>query len=442
MQSTPSGFFHSISPGAAHLLDTPAEEAFDRFTRLATQVLGVPVSLISILDTDRQFFKSAIGLQPPFAEKRETPLSHSFCQHVVRTGEPLIVSDAREHELVRRNLAIAELGIVAYAGVPIYDQKGRPIGALCAIDTIPRRWIASDLEILETVAEHVTSEVAMRERLIQMGVDLAAMRASEETRSQISRADRHDLRTPLNAMLLSMHAVRDFGPLNDDQNEFLQTAESNLRVVLEMVDRLIDIGNVDSRGNEALTMVPTDARAIIRSASEQVLPLARIKRIELRTEGHASERFMADVEKTVRVLVNLLANGIKFTPSGGRVSVTARTHSDEVKPAILFTIEDTGIGVAEENIARLFEEGFRVDANAPTRCSTGLGLTFCKRIVEAHGGRIWLESSLHRGTTFHFTIPHLICAEDSAHKVVQTTVGATLKCGGCPNANRPATFGV
>ena len=106
MHSSSSGFFHSISPGAAHLLDTPAEEAFDRFTRLATQVLRVPVSLISILDSDRQFFKSVIGLQPPFAETRETPLSHSFCQHVVRTGEPLIVADAREHELVRRNLAI------------------------------------------------------------------------------------------------------------------------------------------------------------------------------------------------------------------------------------------------------------------------------------------------------------------------------------------------
>jgi signal transduction histidine kinase len=254
-----------------------------------------------------------------------------------------------------------------------------------------------------------------------MGVDLQAMRASEQTRSQISRADRHDLRTPLNAMLLSVHAVKEFGPLNDDQNQFLQTAESNLRVVLEMVDRLIDIGNVDSRGNEALALVPTDARAIIRSASDQVLPLARTKGIELRTEGHASARFMADVDKTVRVVVNLLANGIKFTPSGGRVSVTARAHADEAKPAIRFTIEDTGIGVAEENIARLFEEGFRVDANAPTRCSTGLGLTFCKRIVEAHGGRIWVESSLHRGTAFHFTLPHLICSEDSAREVVITS---------------------
>jgi len=421
MQSSSSGFLRSLSRGVAHLLDTPAEQRFDRLTRLATQVLGVPVSLSSILDADRQFFKSASGLQPAYAKAREVPLSYSFCQHVVRTGEPLIVTDAREHELVRCNLSIAELEILAYAGVPVSDQNGRPIGALCAIDTNPRQWTPGELELLDTLAGHVTSEVAMGERLIQMGVELAAMRAVEQTRSQISRADRHDLRTPLDAMLLSLHAVKEFGPLNDDQNEFLQAAESNLRVVLEMVDRFIDIGNVDSRGHEALTMVPTHARAIIRSASDQVLPLARTKGIELRTEGHSSARFMADVDKTVRVVVNLLANGIKFTPSGGRVSVTAGTHVDEAKPAIRFTIEDTGIGVAEENIARLFEEGFRVDANAPTRCSTGLGLTFCKRIVEAHGGRIWVESSLHRGTAFHFTLPHLICSEDSAREVVITS---------------------
>jgi signal transduction histidine kinase len=407
MPTSSSEFLLSIPPAAARLLDTPAEEAFDRFPRLASQVLGVPVSLISILDTNRQFFKSQVGLPPPIAEKRETPLSHSFCQHVVRTAEPLIVADAREHDLVRTNPAVVELGVIAYAGFPIFDQNGRPVGALCAIDSVPRQWTESDLGILQRIAEQVASEVALRESLVQMGVDLAAMRAAEQARSLVSRADRHDLRTPLNAMLLAMQAVKQFGPLNTDQEEFLQTAENNLRVVLEMVDRLIDIGNVDSRGREALERVPTYAWAMIRSAIDQVMPLARSKGIELRHDGLESERVVADVDKTVRVLVNLLANGIKFTPGEGTVSVATRPYFDEGKPALLFTIEDTGIGVAEEHMARLFEEGFRVDASAPTRRSTGLGLTFCKRIVEAHGGRIWAESTLHRGTAFHFILPRV-----------------------------------
>ena len=280
------------------------------------------------------------------------------------------MTDARENDLVRTNLAVVELGVVAYAGFPIFDQNGRPVGALCAIDSVPRQWTASELGILQRIAEQVASEVALRESLIQMGVDLAAMRESERARSLVSRADRHDLRTPLNAMLLSMQAVKQFGPLNADQEEFLETAENNLRV---------SAGNggsahrhwecVDSRGMEALEMVPTNAWAMIRRAADQVRPLAHSKGIELRHDGQVSEQVVADVDKTVRVLVNLLANGIKFTPSGGTVSVSTRRYVDEGKPALLFTIEDTGIGVAEEHIARLFDEGFRVEAQAPTRRS-------------------------------------------------------------------------
>src|SRR5687768_10706789 len=94
------------------LLDSPAEEAFDRLTRLAISILRIPVSLVSIVDRDRQFFKSAGGLPAKVADARQTPLTHSFCQHVVGSGEPLIISDARQHPLVRDNLAIDELGVI------------------------------------------------------------------------------------------------------------------------------------------------------------------------------------------------------------------------------------------------------------------------------------------------------------------------------------------
>lgn len=381
------------------------EEAFDRFTRAASQVLNVPVALISVLDGERQFFKSAVGLPEPFAAARETPLSHSFCQHVVTTGEPLIVADARQNPLVRENLAIPDLGVVAYAGVPILDPQGRPIGAFCAIDSAPRQWSMAELTLLKTCAEHVTREVAMRESMLQMGMDIAAMRASEETRHFISRADRHDLRTPLNAMLLNLHAVKEFGPLNGDQIEFLATAETNLRVVLEMVDRLIDIGNVDDRGQEVLNLASIDAATLVQAALEQVLPAARFKIVDVETGEQAPEVFQADGEKIIRVLVNLLANAVKFTPAGGLISISSQHIIHQETSLILFTISDSGVGISAENIGRLFEEGFRVDANAPTRRSTGLGLTFCQHIVEAHRGRIWVESTLGKGTQFHFTLP-------------------------------------
>lgn len=107
------------------LLDTPAEEAFDRLTRLAATVLQLPVALVSLVDKDRQFFKSCIGLPEPWASQRETPLSHSFCQHTLDTRQPLVIADAREHPLVRDNLAIEELGVVAYVGIPLITSQGQ-----------------------------------------------------------------------------------------------------------------------------------------------------------------------------------------------------------------------------------------------------------------------------------------------------------------------------
>ena len=130
---------------ATGLLDTPAEKPFDRLTQLVCRVLRVPVSLISLVDAERQFFKSQQGLSQPWADERQTPLSHSFCQHVVLRQEPLVIEDARSDPLVCENLAIPDLGVGAYLGVPLTDPEGHVLGSLCAIDTKPKAWSDNDL---------------------------------------------------------------------------------------------------------------------------------------------------------------------------------------------------------------------------------------------------------------------------------------------------------
>ncbi|CAN5860614.1 hypothetical protein BH11GEM1_BH11GEM1_21430 [soil metagenome] len=147
------------------LLDTPAEERFDRITRLASAVLGVPVALVSLVDDHRQFFKSQHGLPEPWASKRETPLSHSFCQHVVSEAAPLIVPDAREHPLLRDNLAISEMGVVAYAGIPIQSSDGQVLGSFCAIDTKPHEWTESEVDTLRQLGELLRTELQLRDAL-------------------------------------------------------------------------------------------------------------------------------------------------------------------------------------------------------------------------------------------------------------------------------------
>lgn len=144
------------------LLDTPPEEPFDRLTRLAARLLEAPVALLSLIDDHRQFFKSACGLSPHWMSIRETPLSHSFCKHVVASALPLVVEDARLHPLVRENPVIKELNVVAYLGIPLTTPKGTTLGSFCVIDSQPRKWNLTDQQTLAELAMSVMSEIALR----------------------------------------------------------------------------------------------------------------------------------------------------------------------------------------------------------------------------------------------------------------------------------------
>ncbi|RSM51821.1 stage II sporulation protein E [Actinoplanes sp. ATCC 53533] len=138
------------------------DEAFDRFASLVKRLLGVPIALISLVDDERQFFPGQVGLAEPWDAKRETPLTHSFCQHVVIEGAAKVFPDARIYAQVRNNLAIPDLGVVAYAGMPLTDADGRTLGSLCAIDTKPRAWTKAELETLHDLSQACSSELRLR----------------------------------------------------------------------------------------------------------------------------------------------------------------------------------------------------------------------------------------------------------------------------------------
>lgn len=150
---------------ATKLLDSAREEDFDCVTRLASKLLGVPIALVSLVDDKRQFFKSAFGLPDEVDAARETPLSHSFCQHTVTTRLPLIVDNALEHPLVRDNGAVADLDVIAYLGVPLITSDDHVMGAFCAISHVPRKWSSEDLELMKTFAATVTGQVEVRAEL-------------------------------------------------------------------------------------------------------------------------------------------------------------------------------------------------------------------------------------------------------------------------------------
>ncbi len=170
-----------VMPDAPHeALSDPARLSALRDTGLlVSKLLDVPVALVSLVEDDRQFFKSSVGLPEPYASERETPLTHSFCQHVTVMSGPLLVKDARTHPLVKDNQAVTDLDVIAYAGVPLEGRDGQTLGSLCAIDTKPRRWSEEDVAVLEDLAAAAMSEIERRGD----EPDAAIATASEPARS-------------------------------------------------------------------------------------------------------------------------------------------------------------------------------------------------------------------------------------------------------------------
>jgi formate hydrogenlyase transcriptional activator len=170
------------------LLDSPPEEAFDRLTRLATVVLRVPVAIISLLDRDRQFIKSACGLSGSLESLRKTRLEHSFCKHPVGSGEPLIVADNRKHPVVGDYPAVTELGLVAYAGIPLVTSDGHALGTFCVLDKQPHDWTDDEVEILRVLATSAIREIDVRRRVGELRAMTESLQSVVDSRTSELRA--------------------------------------------------------------------------------------------------------------------------------------------------------------------------------------------------------------------------------------------------------------
>jgi PAS domain S-box-containing protein len=147
------------------LMDSPAEASFDRFTRLAARLLNAPVALVTLLNADRQYVKSCVGIEG--AAGTDTPLSSSFCLHAVEAGAPLLVSDAARDPRVRDTPAVRERGVRAYAGYPIRTPDGHVLGTLCVLDYRPRAWSDDEQQVLADLADAATTEIAQRVHLAE-----------------------------------------------------------------------------------------------------------------------------------------------------------------------------------------------------------------------------------------------------------------------------------
>jgi signal transduction histidine kinase len=192
--------------------------------------------------------------------------------------------------------------------------------------------------------------------------------------------------------------------MDEMDHEIMSLSIAGGETLLGMINDLLDVGKMED-GSLKLERAPLCTQELVTEAVQQVAALAREKSLTIDRElGQDLPEIAVDSDKFRRTLVNLLGNAVKFTPEGGTITVVVSLIPEE--SAIRFCVRDTGEGIPREAFGRIFDKFGQVDTRKSGRkMSTGLGLTFCKMVVEAHGGRIWVESEPGQGSEFLFTIP-------------------------------------
>jgi signal transduction histidine kinase len=251
-------------------------------------------------------------------------------------------------------------------------------------------------------------EVSLRQQLEERYAQLVE---SERMRESLTHLIVHDLRTPLTSVVTSLYTLADSEIDFGADREWLDGALSGGETLAGMINDLLDISKMEA-GEMKLECADFPPAALLERVVCQLRPLARENELELVVEAEPDLPLLrADPEKVRRVMVNLVGNALKFTPREGSVTVRARPRDVDGAPGVLFSVTDTGEGIPKEAFGRIFEKFGQVETRkAGRKASTGLGLTFCKMAVEAHRGRIWVESDLGRGSTFFVAVP--LCPAD------------------------------
>ena len=361
------------------------------------------------------------------ARDRLIPVDHSLLGTVVTTEQPLISDDMATDP---RSFPLPDDQSTTLACVPLV-AAGFVIGVLAACNRRDGRlFTPGDLRLLQTLGDqvvvgldraHVLEESRRKEEVLA-AKNRELMRATE-LKSQFLANMSHELRTPLNAIngFSDLLLTEELGELNDSQREFLDSILRNGKHLLGLINSVLDLSKIEA-GRMTLSLAQNDLREAILGAVTDTAPLRTSKQQDCELEiGADPLPVLADGVRIRQILFNLLSNASKFTPERGTVTVSAIATraplpipSDRAGDTIRFvsrecvwiSVRDTGTGIRQEDMPKLFQEFSQVDSSASRQQQgTGLGLVLSKRFVEMHGGTIGCESVYGHGAAFWFILP-------------------------------------
>ncbi len=375
------------------LLDTLPEIKYDNITSMISDICDTPISLITLLDKDRNFLKSHYGI-----ELSESPRNISFCGHAINSEDSImIVEDAREDKRFHDNPLVTEFNAIFYAGVPLTNNEGNKLGTLCVYDHKPRTLTIEQKNALKIIAKHVVTLFEQRlqnEQLLELKENLQRKNDDlEKFASVIS----HDLKSPVNNIISLTKLLKSENPnLSKDSIQYIDYLQESSSALKKYIDDVLIFYKSDSLlglKKETFTVdeIIKDCQNIVDVSKETEINIV-----------NSTKSLFINKTALEQILINLLTNGIKYNDKPKAIiSITCSENDD----FYFWKVTDNGTGISEENrdkIFELFESTPHKDRYGNQ--GNGIGLATTKKIITSLGGDIKVSSILGEQTTFEFTI--------------------------------------
>jgi signal transduction histidine kinase len=370
------------------ILDTPPDAKFDRLTRFASKLFNVPIVLISLVDTERVWFKSKYGV-----DVNQVKRHPGFCATTILKDEVHIIQDALIDETTASDpLVTGDFGLRFYAGAPLKNKEGYNLGSFCLMDNQPGTFSTEQKELLTELAGVVIDHIEMRLKA----------RIANAQQNQLLQIAAHDLKNPLTTIPVRADLIKLKKHDPDMVDKMCdQIKQAGLKMT-RTIDELLTTSSMES-GKINLYTFKLDFGDIVTQIVESNQALADHKKQNIELKIEKDSQLYADEQRLTEIVDNLISNAIKYSPFGAEIEVKVYNLD---KKAVL-AVKDNGPGLTDEDKLELFQRFARLSAK-PTggENSSGLGLSIVKQLVEAHQGKVWAESKgKNQGSTFYVELP-------------------------------------